>query len=104
VLVVWKLDRLGRSLPRLLAIATDLKKQGVAFRSLTEQRDTTTPHGELLFGIFGSLVQYELAFTQERVVAGLAAARRRGRKGGRPPTLDAERVGQIVSALDGGAS
>jgi len=104
VLVVWKLDRLGRSLPHLLTIVTDLKKRGVAFRSLTEQMDTTTPHGELLFGIFGSLAQYERALTQERVVAGLAAAKRRGRKGGRPPALDAERVEQIVSALDGGAS
>ena len=108
VLVVWKLDRLGRSLPHLLAIVTDLKKRGVAFRSLTEQMDTTTPHGELLFGIFGALAQYERALTRaltrERVVAGLAAAKRRGRKGGRPPALDPERVEQIVSALDGGAS
>jgi len=71
---------------------------------LTEQMDTTTPHGELLFGIFGSLAQYERALTQERVVAGLAAAKRRGRKGGRPLALNAERVEQIVSALDGGAS
>ncbi len=58
VLVVWKLDRVGRSLPHLLAIVTDLRKRGVAFRSLTEQMDTTTPHDELLFGIFGSLAQY----------------------------------------------
>jgi DNA invertase Pin-like site-specific DNA recombinase len=104
MLVVWKLDRLGRSLPHLLAIVTDLKRRGVAFRSLTEQMDTTTPHGELLFGIFGSLAQYERALTRERVVAGLAAAKRRGRKGGRPPALDPERVEQIVSALEGGAS
>lgn len=104
VLVVWKLDRLGRSLPHLLAIITDLKKRGVAFRSLTEQMDTTTPHGALLFGFFGSLAQYERALTQERVIAGLAAAKRRGRKGGRPPALDTERIEQIVSALDGGAS
>ncbi len=55
VLVVWKLDRFGRSLPHLLAIVTNLKNHGVAFRSVTEQMDTTTPHGELLFGIFGSL-------------------------------------------------
>jgi len=104
VLVVWKLDRLGRSLPHLLAIVTDLKRRGVAFRSLTEQMDTTTPHGELLFGIFGSLAQYERALTRERVVAGLAAAKRRGRHGGRPPAIDPERVEQIVSALEGGAS
>ena len=104
VLVVWKLDRLGRSLPHLLAIVTDLKNRGVAFRSLTEQMDTTTPHGELLFGIFGSLAQYERALTRERVIAGLAAAKRRGRKGGRPHAIDPERVEQIASALNGGAS
>jgi len=104
VLVVWKLDRLGRSLPHLLAIVTDLKKRGVAFRSRTEQMDTTTPHGELLFGIFGSLAQYERALTRERVVAGLAAARRRGRHGGRPSAIDPERMEQIVSALAGGTS
>ena len=104
MLVVWKLDRLGRSLPHLLSIITDLKARGVAFRSLTEQMDTTTPHGELLFSIFGALAQYERALTRERVVAGLAAAKRRGRKGGRPPAIDPEQVGQITAALDAGAS
>jgi DNA invertase Pin-like site-specific DNA recombinase len=104
VLVVWKLDRLGRSLPHLLAIVGELRTLGVAFRSLTEQMDTTTPHGELLFSIFGALAQYERALTRERVVAGLAAAKRRGRRGGCPPALDPERVEQIVAALEGGAS
>ena len=74
VLVVWKLDRLGRSLPHLLAIVADLKARGVAFRSLTEQMDTTTPQGESVFSIFGALAQYERALTRERVMAGLAAA------------------------------
>ena len=83
-LVVWKLDRLGRSLPHLLTTVTDLKKRGIAFRSLTEQMDTTTPQGELLFHIFGALAQFERSLIQERVQAGLAAARRRGRRGGRP--------------------
>jgi DNA invertase Pin-like site-specific DNA recombinase len=104
VLVVWKLDRLGRSLPHLLAIVADLKARGVAFRSLTERMDTTTPQGELLFSIFGALAQYERALTRERVMAGLAAARRRGRRGGRPPALDAERIEQITTALEAGAS
>ncbi len=104
VLVVWKLDRLGRSLPNLLAIIADLKERGVAFRSLTEQMDTTTPHGELLFSIFGALAQYERALTRERVLAGLAAARRRGRRGGRPRALGPEQLEQVVAALDGGAS
>ena len=104
VLVVWKLDRLGRSLSHLLTIVEDLRSRGVAFRSLTEQMDTTTPHGELLFSIFGALAQYERALTKERVVAGLAAAKRRGRKGGRPPAIDAERMEQVIAALDAGAS
>ncbi len=104
VLVVWKLDRLGRSLPNLLAIITDFKERGVAFRSLTEQMDTTTPHGELLFSIFGALAQYERALTRERVMAGLAAAKRRGRKGGRPRALGPEQLEQVVAALNDGAS
>lgn len=83
VLVVWKLDRLGRSLSHLLAIVTALKEKQVAFRSLTEGMDTTTASGELLFHVFGALAQYERALFQERVVAGLATARRRGRIGGR---------------------
>ncbi len=102
--MVWKLDRLGRSLPHLLTIVTDLKARGIAFRSLTEQMDTTTPHGELLFSIFGALAQFERSLTRERVMAGLAAARRRGRRGGRPPTLDPEKVEQITAALNAGAS
>ena len=89
---------------RIDARVTDLKERGVAFRSLTEQMDTTTPHGELLFSIFGALAQYERALTRERVVAGLAAAKRRGRRGGRPPTLDAEKIEAITAALDAGAS
>jgi DNA invertase Pin-like site-specific DNA recombinase len=104
VLVVWKLDRLGRSLSHLLKIVETLKARGVAFRSLTEQMDTTTPHGEFLFNIFGSLAQYERALIRERVTAGLAAAKRRGRKGGRPPSVDPEKIEQIIAALDGGAS
>jgi DNA invertase Pin-like site-specific DNA recombinase len=103
-LVVWKLDRLGRSLPHLLTIVTDLKERGVFFRSLTEHMDTTTPHGELLFSIFGALAQYERALTRERVLAGLAAAKRRGRLGGRRPTIDGELIEQITTALSGGAS
>lgn len=89
-LVVWKLDRLGRSLPHLLTTVTDFKKRGIAFRSLTEQMDTTTPQGEFLFQIFGALALFERALIQERVQAGLAAARRRGRRGGRPTAIDAE--------------
>jgi DNA invertase Pin-like site-specific DNA recombinase len=103
-LVVWKLDRLGRSLPHLLTTVNDLKTRGVAFRSLTEQIDTTTPQGEFLFHIFGALAQFERSLTQERVMAGLAAARRRGRRGGRPSAIDAEKLAAVVAALDGGAT
>ena len=104
VLVVWKLDRLGRSLPHLLAIVGGLRERGIAFRSLTEQMDTTTPHGELLFSIFGALAQYERALTRERVIAGLAAARRRGRHGGRRPEIGPEKLEAITAALDRGAT
>jgi DNA invertase Pin-like site-specific DNA recombinase len=103
-LVVWKLDRLGRSLPHLLTTVTDLKARGIAFRSLTEQMDTTTPQGEFLFHVFGALAQFERSLIQERVQAGLAAARRRGRRGGRPVAIDTEKLGAVITALDGGAS
>jgi DNA invertase Pin-like site-specific DNA recombinase len=103
-LVVWKLDRLGRSLPHLLTTVTGLKERGIAFRSLTERMDTTTPQGELLFHVFGALAQFERSLTQERVRAGLAAARRRGRRGGRPTVIDAEKLVTITGALDAGAT
>ncbi len=103
-LVVWKLDRLGRSLSHLLHIVTTLQAQGVAFRSLTEQMDTTTPHGAFLLSIFGALAQYERALTQERIRAGLEAARRRGTRGGRPQAISAEQLEAIRAALHAGAS
>lgn len=104
VLVVWKLDRLGRSLSHLLTIVTTLRERQVAFRSLTEGMDTTTPSGEFLFHVFGALAQYERALTHERVMAGLAAAQRRGRRGGRPPAISGEKLDAILAALDGGMS
>jgi DNA invertase Pin-like site-specific DNA recombinase len=104
VLVVWKLDRLGRSLTHLLSIINTLKENQVAFRSLTEGMDTTTPSGELLFHVFGALSQYERALTQERVIAGLMVAKRRGRVGGRPLAIPPEKLDAIVVALAGGMS
>lgn len=103
-LIVWKLDRLGRSLSHLLDIITGLHKKGIAFRSLTEQMDTTTAHGELLFNLFGSLAQYERALTQERIMAGLEAAKRRGRHGGRPRAIDEEKMDAILESIRLGTS
>ena len=103
-LIVWKLDRLGRSLPHLLQIVTTLQAQGVAFRSLIEQMDTTTPQGAFLFSVFGALAQYERALTQERIRAGLEAARRRGKRGGRPRAISPEQLDAILAALHAGAS
>jgi DNA invertase Pin-like site-specific DNA recombinase len=103
-LVVWKLDRLGRSLTDLLAIVTELGSRGVGFRSLTEAMDTTTAQGRLLFSVFGALAEYERALIRERVHAGLEAARKRGRRGGRPPAIDGEKLDQIKAALAAGAS
>jgi DNA invertase Pin-like site-specific DNA recombinase len=102
--VVWKLDRLGRSLPHLIQIVMLLREKGVAFRSLTEQMDTTTAHGELLFGLFGALAQYERALTRESVLAGLVAAKRRGRIGGRPRLIDQEKLEAMIRALETGAT
>ena len=82
VLIVWKLDRLGRSLPHLIETVTSLAKRGVGFRSITEAIDTTTPGGRLVFHLFGALGQFERDLIQERTRAGLAAAAARGRKGG----------------------
>ena len=84
-LVVWKLDRLGRSLQHLIESVQALNSRGVSFRSLQDNIDTTTPGGKLLFHILGSLAEFERDIIRERTNAGLAAARARGRKGGRPP-------------------
>ncbi len=83
-LVVWRLDRLGRSLRHLIETLTALEQRGVAFRSLTESIDTTTPGGMLIFHIFGALAEFERDLIRERTTAGLVAARVRGRTGGRP--------------------
>jgi DNA invertase Pin-like site-specific DNA recombinase len=104
VLVVRRLDRLGRSLPHLVGIVAELRARGVGLRSLSETIDTTTATGELVFHLFASLAQYERALIRERVVAGLEAARRRGRRGGRPRRLDAERVAAARAMLAEGRS
>jgi DNA invertase Pin-like site-specific DNA recombinase len=86
-IVVWRLDRLGRSLQHLIATVSDLRDRGVGFRSLTEQIDTTTSGGKLIFHVFGALAEFERDLIGERTHAGLAAARARGRTGGRPRAL-----------------
>lgn len=92
VLVVWRLDRLGRSLPHLIGVIGALEARGVGFRSLTESIDTTTSGGRLIFHVFGALGQFERDLIRERTKAGLAAAAARGRKGGRKPVVNAEKL------------
>ena len=91
-LVVWRLDRLGRSLRHLIDTVTDLQGKGVGFKSLTENIDTTTTGGRLVFNIFASLAEFEPDIIRERTQAGLASARARGRKGGRPRALTDKQV------------
>ena len=87
-LVVWKLDRFGRSLQELIELVRGLKERGIEFVSLRESIDTTTPGGKLVFHVFGAVAEFERDLVLERTVAGLEAARARGRRGGRPRALD----------------
>lgn len=98
-LVVWKLDRLARSLKDLVEIIHDLHQRGVGFRSMTESIDTTSSGGRLVFHIFGALAEFEHALIRERTIAGLAAARARGRKGGRKPLLSPADVRKAAAML-----
>src|SRR4051812_27529221 len=101
-LVVWRLDRLGRSLPHLIETARQLQQQGIGFRSLQEQIDTTTSGGKLVFHVFGALAEFERDLIRERTHAGLTAARARGRLFGRPKVLSPQQVKQLQSlAKDG---
>lgn len=103
-LVVWKLDRLGRSLPHLLKIVTDLQKRNIGFKSITENMDTSTAHGEFIFNLFGSLAQYERSLAKERILAGLESAKKRGRVGGRPRKIDNEKLETITGLIKNGTS
>lgn len=94
-LVVWRLDRLGRSLPDLVRIVAELEQKGVAFESLTEKIETGSAAGKLVFHVFAALAEFERNLIRERTRAGLAAARARGRAGGRKPKLDARQVKEI---------
>jgi DNA invertase Pin-like site-specific DNA recombinase len=92
VLVVWRLDRLGRSLKHLIEVVTLLNEKSIGFRSLQESIDTTTPGGKLIFHVFGALAEFEREIIRERTRAGLTAARARGRKGGRPVKMTEKKI------------
>jgi DNA invertase Pin-like site-specific DNA recombinase len=97
-LVVWRLDRLGRSLKHLIEVITTLNNRKIGFKSITENIDTTTSGGKLIFHIFGALAEFERDIIRERTQAGLMAARARGRRGGRPKALNTKKS-SIAQAL-----
>jgi DNA invertase Pin-like site-specific DNA recombinase len=96
-LVVWKLDRLGRSLPHLVETVRNLEDRNIGFKSLQENIDTTTSSGKLIFHIFASLAEFERDIICERTKAGLTAARARGKKGGRPKGVDEKKKKAALS-------
>ena len=97
-LVVWKLDRLGRSLKDLVELVTGFQARGIQFVSLQDHLDTTTAQGRLMFNLFASLAEFERDLIRERTNAGLAAARARGRQGGRPPGMSKEATAKAEAA------
>jgi DNA invertase Pin-like site-specific DNA recombinase len=98
-LVVWRLDRLGRSLPDLVQIVADLEKAGIGFESMTEKIETGSAAGKLVFHVFAALAEFERNLIRERTHAGLVAARARGRAGGRKPKLDEKQVREINTLM-----
>jgi len=108
VIVIWKLDRLARSLKDLVELVNQIQEKGAALLSLNDQIDTTTPHGKFTFHVFAALAEFERDIIRERTRAGLAAARTRGRKGGRPKGLTKKAGHTAIIAeklyLDGGLS
>ena len=97
VIVVWKLDRLGRSLQHLIETVKTLDAKGVGFRSLRESIDTTSAGGKLVFHLFGALAEFERELIRERTSAGLASARARGRLGGRPKLLNSKKAKMVLT-------
>lgn len=100
VLVVWRLDRLGRSLKDLIALTERINEAGAGLRSLGEAIDTTSPTGQLFFHIFGAIAQFERALIVERTRAGLAASRKKGRRGGRPAKIPPKAIAAARAMLD----
>lgn len=102
VLVCWKLDRVGRSLKDLIEIVNTLKDRGIGFKCLTQQLDTTTAGGMLVFQIFGAMAEFERSLIQERTRAGLLSSRARGRLGGRPKVDNTKRAEVALSLYEDG--
>ena len=100
ILVVWKLDRLGRSLKHLIEVVSSLDDRSIGFKSLKENIDTTTSCGKLIFHIFGALAEFEREIIRERTKAGLKAARARGRLGGRPRKMDKNKIQMVQTLYD----
>ena len=98
-LVVWKLDRIGRSLSHVVGLVSDLQKRGVGLKVLTGDMDTTTATGRLVFGIFATLAEFERDLIHERTMAGLAAARARGRAGGRPRVMTKQKLKAAMAMM-----
>jgi DNA invertase Pin-like site-specific DNA recombinase len=97
--VIWRLDRLGRSLADLIRLTNDLKSRNVELESLTENLDTASPTGKLVFYVFAALAEFERNLIRERTMAGLKAARARGREGGRPRKLSAKELKTVRALL-----
>ena len=98
-IVIWKLDRIGRSLPHVVGLVGDLQKRGVGLKVLTGDVDTTTATGRLVFGIFATLAEFERDLIHERTMAGLAAARARGRSGGRPRVMTRQKLKAAMALM-----
>ncbi|EDX83143.1 Resolvase, N terminal domain superfamily [Synechococcus sp. PCC 7335] len=101
-LVIWKLDRLGRSLRDLLGIVEYLKERGAHFHSIQDGFDTSTASGKMVFSVIGAMAEYERNLIRERTMAGLKAARARGRNGGRPKALDESQVKVAIALAEAG--
>lgn len=99
-IIVWKLDRLGRSIQHLIQTITLLIEKKISFKSLQENIDTSTSGGKLIFHIFSALAEFERDLIQERTQAGLKAARVRGKMGGRPPLLDTRQINRMIEMYD----
>jgi len=102
VIVAWKLDRIGRSLKDLIETVNTLKSRDIGLKVLTQNLDTTTPSGMLIFHVFGAIAEFEKSLIQERTAAGLKMARSRGRLGGRPKALDKKQVAVAESLYEDG--